>query len=1382
MRRLLSCILVVGLLPLLACEPEVDGPEPRMEPPAGDMATNPSFLCNEGHDAEEGTWVTVDGEAFSPLVVDSIASEDDPDVELPIVSLILQRTPTGESVDEASRFKLDSPLGSEDGDVRWVDETTMLFRVTDELELPEGVYDIEVENPNGHVATETEAFGVVPRPVIDAVVPDSICVEQGERSVTLEGDNFLIGPEEGPHPTVSVGDQSYDVDSTDGCAELHDVYVDYQLCTEAEFTVDESSIDPGNYDVTYENPAPGDCNSADDSTIYVAPPPEITSVDPRVACNTDGTVTFDVEGENFLEIDGEMTHIVVDDEQYDATGVDCQDVEGTENTRECDALSVDIDLEAAELEGPYPMVAVNPEPADCTSAESEEFYSAGPPNITDAEPDGICGTDTFDGELELFGQFLYDPEGDEPTVEVEGQSVDFDLLGCEAALDDYDNLELCGGIDLDIPASLVDDLEDEEEFDVTVTGADPVACGSETFTMHRTEPPTVASVSPRRVCSDGSSFEVTGENLHPDAEAYLDGVAADDVDVAADGESADVTFGSGLSTGTATFEFVNPGDCGYEYEEDIRVTDGPLPIFVDPPVVFNQMNTQVTIYAAGLYDEVGGTIDEVELIHPDGSTTDLDFSTGSRPNVVNADIPADLLDDVDDDDYIDDEDAAMFGVRLTDEEITCSNEADDLLKITDETTLALEEIYPPFGGQAEDTDVEITASDDPGDDEAQFEATPRAYLNPTDDSDGLGQEIRAIQFVDETELNGIVPSGLSVGTYDLIVVNPEGEVGVLDEAYEVTEELPPRVESVSPSAWPTSTISVDVEGQHFRDDPDNPDVDVFCQPTGEDIDDEDDLDQPNSITVDTVSPTLIELTVDASNLDPLSACYMRVTNPDGTYDEYSPITITNPAAKFLEFQDGPDLNDARRAPTTLSGSPTRANHYVYAIGGDDGDTDDQITTGEVSRIDRFGAPTGWSYLPYELPEGRSFSDGVRIDDFVYMVGGVKDDGVTGEILRSRVLDPTDVPEIVAVDIDVEELLDDPTDPGGMDEGTYYYRVSAVYSDDDPANPEGESLASEPQPVQLPLDGAEVTIEWEPPEQINHDIEEYRVYRNVEPDDPYGNESLIGTVDDGSTTFTDDGSVTPDDAEQPLPLGSLGTWKQVGELDTERRSAGITFAPSPAFDDEYFIYAIGGEDDDGEMLDDYEFVSVNVFGERDQDVGTPMQGVDGEGDALLLPEARTAHSASVAYGRNASSVAGQAPSIFVYAGEADSNDAHVRVTYVGDDGYLNEWEELGASLMIPGGQTSGHVGAVMNNNLVYAGGGSSGDAGDGGDHTEVQCDGDDCPPATISTNFSNLSDLQMEPRAWMGAIPFRGLWYHTGGVDNADDPTPTVQFSVAGATP
>lgn len=1484
MRRIACCLL--ALFTFAACAEEVTGPEPQMAHGPDDLATDPSFVCNE----DPGTWITLHGDAFSPLVIDAIASEREHDVELPTVHLFLRTDPTGEEAEESFDITLESPLGTDDGDIRWIDDETLQFRVTDELELPEGVYDITVENPNGGMTTEHEVVGVLPRPTLEAAIPEMTCIAQGTREVTLEGRDLLIDGND--FPTVHIDDQSYEVVDADGCLDLHDVFGDHQLCDEATAVIDEDTLDAGTYDVVIENLAPADCtsrpeeddvtltiadppevnnvqpspicaeqldyeaveidgegfitldnegvlpavtigsqtytpesvdgcddideapsmgarecsqltvfvaagdlagdvdddefithvdvqvenpdpvgcHSIEDVTLGLTPPPTITSVAPRAACNNDGTVDYVVTGDHLLEIDGESPTIVVDGAEYDTDVAECTDIDGEENTRGCEELHVAIDLEGDQLEGAHAMVAVNPEPAACSSGESEEFYAAGPPVISDAEPDGFCADATFDGELELFGQFLNDPEGSDEygdvVVEVDGEVVDFTLDGCAPVVDGHD-LELCGSIDPDITSDLLDDLE-EGDFDVTVT--DALSCGAQTFTLHRTDPPTVDSVIPQRVCSDGSTFTVNGSDLHEDAEAFLDGEPADEVVVSADGTSADVTFGSGLSTGTATFEFVNPGDCGSEYDEQIRVTDGPLPIFVDPPVVFDQMQTRVTIYAAGLF---GGQIDQVELLHPDGTTTTPLIDPDIDDNVVRATIPEEMLDEIDESDFNDDGTSADFGIRLTDDEITCSNEAEDLVTITEELTLAVDDIDPPFGSTLESTAVEITAVEDIDAGETQFEATPRAYLNPSDTSVGTtARELQAVQFIDETRLNGVVPSGLSVGDYDVIVVNPDGAVGVLDAAYEVTEEHAPRVDSVSPASWPNDdgALAVDIDGEYFRDDPDNPDVEVFCQDSEDDTTDEDLLDQPNSITVDSVTDAQIQVTVDTTNLAPLMACYMRVTNPDGTFDEYWPITVTNPAQKFIEFAAGAAFDTARRAPVALAGSPTRRARYLYVVGGDDGDASNAYATGEVSRLNRFGAPVQWSYLPFELPEGRTLADGVVLDDFVYIVGGDDGDGATDEVLRAQVLDPLDVPSITNVDVDVEDLLDGGAS-GGLDAGTYYYRVSAVYADDDPANPEGESLASEPQPIQLPVDGTEITIFWDPPPGANHEVEEYRVYRNVEPDDPYGDETLIATVDSG-TSFTDDGSLTPGvdtDDEQPLAQGSLGTWHQVATLNVPRSELGVTVAPHPDEDGEYFIYAVGGVDDGGTTRADYEIIDVIVDGARQQDV---FDATVGEHD---LPQAQSRHQTVTATGKNADSVAGQPPQIFNIAGTGGNA---VYAASVGTDGDLGQWSTAST---ITSASKHGHAAEAINDNLALVGG-HNGAPSTQEMHAEIQCGGGGgCPPASTS-GWESLSDTNMTERVTMGDIAFGGFWYLTGGLTSGDVPSNTVDFSVAGATP
>ncbi len=1710
MRRFIGCAVLVFIAGL-GCSEEVEGPEPRMDHSPEQMATDPSFVCSEAH-GEEGSWVELDGEAFSPLVVDSIASEDDDDVQLPVVILSLVEGPAGESIDAIERFELESPLGEEDGRIRWVDDETIQFRISDDLELPEGVYDIEVTNPNGRTVTESEAFGVLDRPRLDEAIPEMTCVAQGERDITLVGDNLLVQGDDEQVPTVDLDGEQVDVIDTGDCRELHDTFTDHSLCEELTVRVDEQQLEAGVYDVRAENFAPAGCPSdpeedevtvtvndppvvqdispspvcseqieyagmqidgeefitveqngdtvypevalgdqvyeavdaegcepvesapalsaercervlidvadgdlaaqvdddtthedlhvevtnpdpvgchseqdefltamprpqieaidpdpmctaqyensfrveghgfaeidgqtpvvhigdnsyevdpddiedcididtpdvptascnqltvsiaeedldsganevvvenpetahcesteeasakvvappqvdevdpqplctdQEDRTLEIAgegfldidgqlpevaigdeefgadeldgcdelelfdddseahdcseltvtvsagviddgthpvvvtnpesaqcesedavdvetvPPPVITSVEPRALCSDDDTTTFELEGEHLYEVDGDAPEIILDGITYATNASQCTDVD--DDTRLCDQLTFDADPDDVS-DDLHELVAVNPDPVGCDSDPSDPVMLAGPPEITETEPLAVCETEPLDGDMSIFGQFLHDPTGDDPTITMNGTETSVE------AFVDCDTTDL-GDIDIDscdeLQTTVPDHLRDQA-FDITVEAPEPVACGEDTIHIEEVEQATVSNVDPGRVCVEGGTFEVFGENIHSDAQAYLDGIPASTVDVAADGESATVTFDGPLDPPEMTLEVLNPGDCGEAYEEDITIEQAPIPLYVDPPATFDGMVTQITIYAAGVGS---GNIDSVELVHPsDGSVTDLDISIDAdRPYVVQATVPEGML--------ADDEDSVDFGVRVTDD-FDCQSDTEDLLTITADPTIAIDEIRPPFGPGDEDTGVTITADADDGD---TFEPTPRAYLNPNDvEGDAtVAREIRAVQYIDDTQLNGIVSAGLPLGTYDLIVVNPDGEVGVLEEGYAVVDEAPPLVDSVSPGSWTNdeTELEVDVEGSNFRDDAD---VDVFCQQAGEDLD-EDDMRQPG-ITIIDVESDHIDLEVDTTDLNHLDACFMRVTNPDGTWGEYSPITVTNPAGKFMEFHAGAEMDTARRGPTLLSGVPARQANYLYALGGDDGSVTGEVyASGEYAAIDRFGEPREWNELRFDLPEGRTLANGVRVDDFLYLIGGALEDGLaTDEIIRAHIPTPAEAPEIIGLDLtydedDFEEEDDEPDADDGLEAGLYYYRVAATYSDDDPANPDGESLGSEPQAVNVPLDGATVSIEWdEPDEETNHEIDGYRIYRSVEPDSLFGEEELLDTVDADTFEYTDDDSITPS-GDEPLSIGALGTWHHFADLEQPRMVAGIDSIKHPDEDDEHLIYVVGGEDDTTDFRADYEYFSVEIDAPREQSVGLqPAIGED-DGEPMELAGPRGELEIGIAHTDNAPSVSDVRPQLFVIGGQTEGSDNNrdLFVATIEQDGSLSEWTHLDDPGQRLNNDRFGHAGAAINDNLVVAGG-HSGNPDDGARHAEIECDGD-CPPAQVSTppGWQDFGENLVEERVWMGQHIFRGFWYLGGGLTTGDVPTSTVEYTVAGGAP
>ena len=76
--------LALWVLAMTGCAQELTGPSPGLAPGADtDQITSPSFACNE----QVTQWIMLSGEQFSPLVVDSIARDEDISLELPAVTL-----------------------------------------------------------------------------------------------------------------------------------------------------------------------------------------------------------------------------------------------------------------------------------------------------------------------------------------------------------------------------------------------------------------------------------------------------------------------------------------------------------------------------------------------------------------------------------------------------------------------------------------------------------------------------------------------------------------------------------------------------------------------------------------------------------------------------------------------------------------------------------------------------------------------------------------------------------------------------------------------------------------------------------------------------------------------------------------------------------------------------------------------------------------------------------------------------------------------------------------------------------------------------------------------------------------------------------------------
>ena len=355
------------------------------------------------------------------------------------------------------------------------------------------------------------------------------------------------------------------------------------------------------------------------------------------------------------------------------------------------------------------------------------------------------------------------------------------------------------------------------------------------------------------------------------------------------------------------------------------------------------------------------------------------------------------------------------------------------------------------------------------------------------------------------------------------------------------------------------------------------------------------------------------------------------------------------------------------------------------------------------------------------------------------------------------MDPLDTTSITNVEFDI-----DPNLTGGLPTGVYYYRVAPVLGNGDPANPDGEMLASERQPVRIPFEGIDLNLTW----SAYPNASEYRIYRSPMADMNAGAEELLATVPASQTTFIDDGTGTTT-AEAPLPLGSLGEWHPVGNLSTARHAHGLTAAQDPSDPGMYYLYAAGGLDSNGTALSSIEKISISVSGPRQQTVDTSDTSV-----TASLGVARYELSTLTATPQTASNLT----STYVYVlGGRSGGIGFSRATEVGE---VTAGGDIAALTGVTDlqRQRAGYASAVANNNIVAAcgQGGSPSNTAD-----KMAITGAD---GTLGTSSALGDTGALRERYYPGYTSFTGLLYVGGGEDATDAASATVDYSILGGTP
>ncbi len=864
-------------------------------------------------------------------------------------------------------------------------------------------------------------------------------------------------------------------------------------------------------------------------------------------------------------------------------------------------------------------------------------------------------------------------------------------------------------------------------------------------------PPQVDSVTPDTACANlETTLTITGSNLNvmsvtvgnatPDG-----GVEPMTTSTQVEGDATTVTVVFAADTlipGNDPYDVIVTNADGQQatVEDVLTVVPGIEIAAVDPSSVWSGVDFPTSIFGNGM-----GDVNSV-AITLDGTTTQLTGVTPVNVNRVDAIVPQGLP-------------AGVYDVHVTDTH-GCEADLPGALTVVTDLTVSVCAVDPIFGYDQVDTDITITSTEDgsPGGAtcgglSTTFSSTPRAWLNVG----GQLEPLSNLAFLSEGSLTATVPANLTAGgPYDIIVQNPDGSVGVAAAAFTVVDMPVPEITSLDPPVIPSNfTGTYKIFGRNFRDP-------VRVEVYG-----------PSGTLVNVPNATVVSATeVDLNGFDPttlnlpVGASVVRVTNTDQeTYGEYTAMAIISASFNIVGWTDvtSTPLPSPLMRQGAAAGQISLASRYMYVVGGDSGGaTPARSDRTQIASIDKFGNIASWFEGRYRLPEARTSLQLVSVPSstgrggYLYAIGGNAESGTVATVSRAKILLPEDAPQITRGEVGIG---------GQLERGTFDYRVSAVMSDSDAANPTGETLPSDEIAAHTIPEGL-VTLEWMPVENAAS----YRIYRTSMVNGVSGTEVLLA---DGvtETTFVDDGSTQTSEGA-PLRRGELGVWVEVSALGTARRSMGAALAHDST--GAAYLYAIGGDTGTGatvaagEVLDTYEYASVT------DDGLTLGSWTAGSGATGTLDAARTRLQAAV--GEHTTSPDVPAGVAYVYAVGGFDGTALVesyQAASVEDGGALTWGTTINSNGILQG------LASIAASNQLFALGGEN---ASGVPQKIAKSNIYSTPPAfgpTLNTNSAAASDVTGTPTiASFAALVFTSAhFYLLGGTTNGTDAIPRVWSNV-----
>jgi hypothetical protein len=673
------------------------------------------------------------------------------------------------------------------------------------------------------------------------------------------------------------------------------------------------------------------------------------------------------------------------------------------------------------------------------------------------------------------------------------------------------------------------------------------------------------------------------------------------------------------------------------------------------------------------------------------------------------------------------------------------------LTVVAPTFFNLLRIEPPFGWQQADTTVTIFSNEG-------FVSTPTAYMRlHSDDPEAEPAEpvnFEHVAFIDASTITAVVPAGAELGVYDVFVVNPppSNAIGVLESGFTVVSQPVPNVITVVPNRGTTQDdTDVTIYGANFREP-------VRVELLDEELQAAVTLDSHTSVSdveIQTVFPT--------SSMD-VGVYLVRVTNTDEmSYGTWAAFLVTNPAGNLNLFEESSTMTTGRRMLSGLFANDDLGNRYVFAIGGDGGAGGEVYDTVELTQLSNFGDLGSWREQKHRLnvprvgasavtvpvfdPEGSPF---IPVRTYIYVVGGFSDGGeVLDTVERAMVLSASDAPVITSADAG--------TAVGTLEEGTWYYMVSAVLDAADPDNPSGETAPSSEAIVTLGAEGS-ISLTWDPVTINSQAAVAYRVYRTDEVNGSSHTEHMIAEVTD--TSYTDTGEAAG--TESPNYAGSTGVFTVLAETLGSPRWGHQAVLTHDENGDRY-LYSLGGKDAEaGGYLDSAEYAPIDENG---------LNAAFETTGATAMGYPRAFFSAVVEDRSNINTFPSDGSRIWAMGGVTDGDTTNsLEESDIANGGGNGAWTENGHTVQ----DAAGTMAVITNNKLFIVGGATNVNDTDfdnitpNGRDTEFDENGD------ITGSINSTANSLLNPRALGIGLYGAGFIYFFGGTSDGQDALATTE--------